>query len=640
MRFMKGVIFTMRGMSMVAPTSSTCVRRTDWMAGPTVKPLVKGGATLPPGVAFLPALAGGTEGAVPFETGAGAAFAAGLAGAALTGAGALAGAALAGAGALAAGLAAFAAGFAGAAFAAGFAGALVAGLAGALAGLAGAFAAGAAAFLATGFAGFEGVAFFTGAVVFLATLPFAETFFAAAFIGLAGALVAAFGLTLACGFAGLPLAAGFCGLATGLAGGDFLLFGAGLLAGLAAGLATGFLTGLAGAFVALGLAGLTAFFAGLDFAGIARRVLLNQSFFGAFSGETDHGVRRQKWAQSLVPDSTGCNHYSEFIHNPAAGRALGQREALIGEGDGLPDLLELGGVCPVFQGCMNPIGDLHHFGFLHATGGDGWGAYADAATEGDLLRVKRDTVLVNCDSGVVQGLTGDFAIEAFGTEVDQHEVVVCASADDAVAVAGEACGQGLGIDDHLLLIFGKAGLQCFEEAHSLRCYHMHERTTLDAREDLAVDLFDEVLAVGEDHAATRAAQRFVGGGGDEVRILHGGGVDATGNQACDVRHVDEQVSSDALGDFTHALEVDDAGVGGCSGGDHLGLLTQGDLGEFIVVDALVFLADAVLAELVEAAGEVGGVPVGEVSTVGEVHPQDFVTGLQDAEVNRSVSLGA
>ena len=301
------------------------------MAGPTVKPLVKGGATLPPGVAFLPAFAGGTDGAVPLETGAGAALAAGFAGAALAGAGAGAGAlpeglevaAFAGAGALAAGLAAFAAGVA---FRAGFAGVLVAGFVGALAGLAGALAAlgaGVAAFLATGFAeDLEGVAFFTGAVVFLATLPFAETFFTAAFTGLAGALVAAFGLTLACGFAGLPLAAGFCGLARGLAGGDFLLFGAGLLAGLAvdfvAGLATGFLTGFAGAFLTPGLAGLTAFFAGLDFAGIARRVLLNQSFFGAFSGETDHGVRRQKWAQSLVPDSTGCNHYSEFIHNPAA----------------------------------------------------------------------------------------------------------------------------------------------------------------------------------------------------------------------------------------------------------------------------------------------------------------------------------
>jgi hypothetical protein len=78
------------------------------------------------------------------------------------------------------------------------------------------------------------------------------------------------------------------------------------------------LTGLAGAFVALGLAGLMAFFAVLDFAGIARGVLLNQSFFDAFSGETDHGVRRQKWARSLPPDSTGCNHYSEFIHNPAS----------------------------------------------------------------------------------------------------------------------------------------------------------------------------------------------------------------------------------------------------------------------------------------------------------------------------------
>jgi hypothetical protein len=94
--------------------------------------------------------------------------------------------------------------------------------------------------------------------------------------------------------------------------------------------------------------------------------------------------------------------------------ALGQGEAFVDLGyltaDGGEDL----GVVFVAEGFVNPVCYLHHFGFFHAAGSDGWGAYADTAAEGDLFCVKGDAVFVHGDACVVEGLAGYFAVEAFG----------------------------------------------------------------------------------------------------------------------------------------------------------------------------------------------------------------------------------
>ena len=71
-------------------------------------------------------------------------------------------------------------------------------------------------------------------------------------------------------------------------------------------------------------------------------------------------------------------------------------------------------------------------------------------------------------------------------------------------------------------------LHALAEADGLRRDHVHERATLHTREDGAVELFGVLLAT-ENHAAARAAQCFVGGGGDQLRHLRSGLVRRTGS---------------------------------------------------------------------------------------------------------------
>ncbi len=104
--------------------------------------------------------------------------------------------------------------------------------------------------------------------------------------------------------------------------------------------------------------------------------------------------------------------------------------------------LEQGGVLDVREDLVDEIGYLGHLGFLHTTGGDGGGADSDSATERDFFGIERDSVLVDGDSSVVEGFLGLFTVEMFRAEIDEHQVVVCPSGDDAETVFSEATGEG------------------------------------------------------------------------------------------------------------------------------------------------------------------------------------------------------
>ena len=56
-------------------------------------------------------------------------------------------------------------------------------------------------------------------------------------------------------------------------------------------------------------------------------------------------------------------------------------------------------------------------------------------------------------------------------------------------------------------------------------------------------------------------------------------------------------------------------------------MLAGHLRQLIVIDPLVFLADAVMDDLEELAGEIGLVAVGQVAAMGQVHGEHLVPRL-------------
>ena len=290
---------------------------------------------------------------------------------------------------------------------------------------------------------------------------------------------------------------------------------------------------------------------------------------------------------------------------------------------------------------MDRGGDFFHVCFEQATRGDGGSAEADAGGLKRGARLVGNGIFVERDVREIEGLLGFFGgeIREVAAKIDEEEVIVGAAGQDFIAALGHGGGEGAGVFDDLLGVGLPLGFEALAEAHGFGRDHMHQRAALSPGEHGGVDGLG-VGGAAEDEAAAGTAQGFVRGGRDEIGVRHGRGMDAGGDETGDVRDVGKKVGPHAAGDLAHSGEVDDARVGAGADGDHLGLLAEGDGGEFLVVDQTGILADAVLAEVVEFAGEVGGIAVGEVAAVAEVHAEQFVAGLEDGGVDGGVGLSA
>ena len=169
---------------------------------------------------------------------------------------------------------------------------------------------------------------------------------------------------------------------------------------------------------------------------------------------------------------------------------------------------------------------------------------------------------------------------------------------------------------------------------------MHQRTALKPREDGGIDLLGHRLVIGQDHAAARAAQRFVGGGGGHMRMRHRRWVHTAGNQAGNMGHVDHQPGADTVGDFAEPLPVPDARIGRAAGQDQLRLGFVSLLFNRIHVEQMVIFAHTVGHDVEPFAAHIDRRTVGQMTARIEIKTHEGVAGLQQRQEHRLVHLAA
>src|SRR5246127_5923911 len=96
---------------------------------------------------------------------------------------------------------------------------------------------------------------------------------------------------------------------------------------------------------------------------------------------------------------------------------------------------------------------------------------------------------------------------------------VGAAGDDAVAFRGERFSKDLGVCDHLARVYLELRLHGFLEADCLRRDDVDQWTALHPRKHGLIDGRSQV-SLCQNHASTWAAQRFVRGRSDNLRMRY------------------------------------------------------------------------------------------------------------------------
>ena len=240
-----------------------------------------------------------------------------------------------------------------------------------------------------------------------------------------------------------------------------------------------------------------------------------------------------------------------------------------------------------------------------------------------------------------QGGVGGAAGDVFADEVEQHQVILGATRDDVIAAREEDFDHRLGVIQHLFLVFGERRIQRFEEGNRFRRDHLHQRAALHTGEDSGIEfLLQLFIGAGEDETAARAAQGFVRGGGNDIGNRHRVRVQPRCDQPGDVRHIDQQISADAVGNLAETLEIKNLRIGGKAGDDHLRLVLAGHALQRVVINQAGFQVKAVVNGVVQPAGKADRRAVRQMAAVAKIHAEYRVARVKQGEEDGSICLRA
>ena len=177
-------------------------------------------------------------------------------------------------------------------------------------------------------------------------------------------------------------------------------------------------------------------------------------------------------------------------------------------------------VLRMLQHTIDERHDLTHVRLAHAASRHDGTTDPDPACHSRRFLIVGNGILVDDNSGGVQGGIGLFAGDAFVGQIHQHQVSIGASRHDFITALDESLREGARVGDHLLLVPFERRRKRFLEGHRFGRNHMHEGTALQSGENDFVDGLG-MFGLAHGDATARTAKGLMGRGGHEVRIGDG-----------------------------------------------------------------------------------------------------------------------
>ncbi len=201
-------------------------------------------------------------------------------------------------------------------------------------------------------------------------------------------------------------------------------------------------------------------------------------------------------------------------------------------------------------------------------------------------------------------------LHALGPQIHKQDVRIRPIGHCCQTTFVQLIRHGLRVANDLLDIAFEFRPLRLTKGYSLGRNHMHQRTALNAGEDGRVELLGQCLVIGQDHPAAWAAQSLVRGGRGRMGMGERAGIFTSCDQACEMRHIDEQIGPHAVRNLSEPRKVDLARNRGSTGDDHLWLVLSRQGRDLIIVNVERIAAHAVLYRIEPLARLIGFGPMG------------------------------
>lgn len=255
---------------------------------------------------------------------------------------------------------------------------------------------------------------------------------------------------------------------------------------------------------------------------------------------------------------------------------------------------------------INVVCDLGEVVLTETTRCHGWCTDTDTAW-GESGLVTWDGVLVASNVDLLENSLDTGTIKCLRTEIKKNHVRIGSISDQLVVELLELNLKGLGVLDDLLLVVDEVRGGSLLESNSKSGNGVVVGSTLVTWEDRKVDWVLEIIksllsSLGinladtlseEDHGTTRTTEGLVGGCGHDIGVLERAWDDTSGDEARDVSHVNNEVSTDEVCNLTHTSIVDETAVCRGTGNENLRSVHQGILLQLLIINDASLKVDTV-----------------------------------------------
>jgi len=115
-------------------------------------------------------------------------------------------------------------------------------------------------------------------------------------------------------------------------------------------------------------------------------------------------------------------------------------------------------------------------------------------------------------------------------------------------------------------------------------------------------------------------------------------MNASRHQTGNMSHINHKEGTNLICDLPESGKINKSRIGAGTGHNHLGLVLKGELFNLIHVDLFSITINPIRNKIKKLSGKVDPAAMGQMTTMGQIHPQNLISWFQGSKIDGHIGL--